>query len=637
MPGCFCFGGGGKPSDTGAVVSSRPGLVKEGSLVKSKTRGNNVVRVSANFQQALPNKKGDDRGNDEQLVKVEKGDVNLVFFDAVEDQLADDEYPIITTSFIRKAPRVNFFEPETMLRSGSEWDEARFEDAVAEPTENGEIDHDGRLRTNPAVEVTMAYVDSSVPAANGVVTVQSPSKGSTTDAPAAPESSSSINNNNNNSPRSSTMRKKSPRSFRIKRRPSMTARKDLEKPRVMVQERGYPGQLTEEELLQCQMFYREIHQRKGHYLEIVYGLKDSEDEPYAICRFMRATKFDAAEQLNRLEQGKDLWEGAAKEGFYKDIERALGVPLQVFLEYYPYFYYGNAKNGCPVNYFRAGSLDTQALLSMVPAEQNTKYFWHTFYHSFREKMAEAREKNPDFVRCESINVIDLKGMSSAQLTSEAMDCMKGVGALANFFPETLHCMVILNAPTWFSLTWKIIKTFIDPRTARKITVYSNESKGNARLLELVDKSQIPNDFGGSAPSLTKSIRDYCRNDGRTNEYFSSFVTLRNKSDHKKAENVCTLKSDEKLTITCYTRSVYGAAVSVLLNGTKKASQDVKRTNPAQFTVENPNKAFTTSIVTEMEGPGKVTIDVKGLGDFDPHRKLPSSGNFMFVLDITPKN
>ena len=34
------------------------------------------------------------------------------------------------------------------------------------------------------------------------------------------------------------------------------------------------------------------------------------------------------------------------------------------------------------------------------------------------------------------------------------------------FPEILNCMAILNAPAFFSFSWRIIKRIIDPRTGK---------------------------------------------------------------------------------------------------------------------------------------------------------------------------
>eukprot|EP00522_Entomoneis_paludosa_P012964 CAMPEP_0172447248 /NCGR_PEP_ID=MMETSP1065-20121228/6588_1 /TAXON_ID=265537 /ORGANISM="Amphiprora paludosa, Strain CCMP125" /LENGTH=623 /DNA_ID=CAMNT_0013198495 /DNA_START=39 /DNA_END=1910 /DNA_ORIENTATION=- len=602
--GCSCFGGGGGAAKSDPpTTQSNKSSIGGGTLVKSKTKNDGVHRKSAALHDSAPPPDSMSDTDAAHNVKVETGDMDLVFFDAVEDQLADDEYPIITTSYVAKPRKVSFMDPQTMLRS-DDWQEPAFEDARAEPGEGAGVDSNGKLIA---------------------ATAESP--------PHTPRDRSTSTDMSPRSFRKSMQNRAG--SLRVFRRPSMAARKDLEKPRITVQERGYPGQLNEEELSQCQQFYREIHERQGHYLEIVYSLQGVEEEPYAICRYMRATKFDSDAILERLQNGKPMWEEAKSNEFYKNVDEALGAPLVLFLQYYPYFYQGNARNGCPVNYFTAGTLETQALLSMVDVESTPKYFWNTFYYTFKEKMIVAKERNPDFVRCESINVMDLKGMSSAQLTSEALDCMKAVGKIADFFPETLHCMVILNAPTWFAFSWKLIKTFMDPRTARKITVYSNEAKGQARLLELVDKSEIPSNFGGSGPSLEKSIRENTRKPGEDHiDHYSTFVSLRNKTDSKKIDKLYVLKADQTANVTVFTRSIIGANFTVSCGGKVVAkSVPVKRDNPAQFTPENMNKAFQTTIVNGVKGPGQVSVEVKGLGDFDPSRKLAPSLNYVVAIEV----
>ena len=57
--------------------------------------------------------------------------------------------------------------------------------------------------------------------------------------------------------------------------------------------------------------------------------------------------------------------------------------------------------------------------------------------------------------------------------------------------QTMHCMVILNAPGIFSMFWGIIKQIIGPHTAKRIQVYINKKKGLLRLRELIDDSEIP--------------------------------------------------------------------------------------------------------------------------------------------------
>lgn len=226
------------------------------------------------------------------------------------------------------------------------------------------------------------------------------------------------------------------------RRASTAVAQDLRAPAVPVTERGFPGQLDARELAECQTFYREVTAREGILRDIVFCYKDIEEEPYTICRFLRPTKFSAADMLTRLENTKEAWEKAAKADFYRDLETSMGIPQTLLHKFYPFFYQGNAKNGCPVNYFKAGKIHVEGLLSMVTLEQLQYNAWHTCKHVFPRMVAKAQERNPNFVRCESINVLDLEGMTSSQAGGEAMEIIKQASKVGDFFPETMHAMLV---------------------------------------------------------------------------------------------------------------------------------------------------------------------------------------------------
>ena len=68
-------------------------------------------------------------------------------------------------------------------------------------------------------------------------------------------------------------------------------------------------------------------------------------------------------------------------------------------------------------------------------------------------------------------------------------------------------MLIVNAPSFFAATWRLIKGWLDPRTASKIEVISSRSFMEKRLLEFIDADQLPSDYGGIAPSTTETINE----------------------------------------------------------------------------------------------------------------------------------
>lgn len=216
------------------------------------------------------------------------------------------------------------------------------------------------------------------------------------------------------------------------------ARHSLENPSVKLVERGYPGELTPEEVAECQRFYREIKKRQGGAAhEIVYSCSDVEQEPYTLCRFVRATKFDADKMLERLDDPAfiERWRVAKEANFYPDLEEALHVPVPTLLSQYHFLYSGNAKNGCPVSYMKANTINTEGLLCLLTVEDTKKFFWHSFVHIFKPLLHKALKQDSNFVRCEAVAVLDLKGASSSQLNADATEVIKHMTGIADYFPE----------------------------------------------------------------------------------------------------------------------------------------------------------------------------------------------------------
>mmetsp|Transcript_29040 Transcript_29040/g.47970 ORF Transcript_29040/g.47970 Transcript_29040/m.47970 type:complete len:559 (+) Transcript_29040:59-1735(+) len=348
---------------------------------------------------------------------------------------------------------------------------------------------------------------------------------------------------------------------------AVIARQCLENPSIKIVERGYPGVLTPEEVTECQRFYKEIKQRNGVHQEIVYSCSDVELEPYTLCRFVRATKFDTDKMLARLEDEAfaERWREAKRADFYPDLEQSLNCSISTLFSQYHFLYCGNAKNGCPVSYMKTDSINTEGLLCLMTVEDTQKFFWHQFVHVFKPLLHKALAKDSNFVRCEAVAVLDLKGASSSQLNADATEVIKHMTGIADYFPETLHCMIIINAASWFSMAWTIIKRFIDPRTARKIEVYSNAEKGKRRLMELIDANQLPSNFGGTGLSTHEEIQGRGKSsvDSRTARQIVKLIHLKKGSDVSRCE--LKLEHDEVMKIKVYTRSVCTASFSITNN------------------------------------------------------------------------
>jgi CRAL/TRIO domain len=96
----------------------------------------------------------------------------------------------------------------------------------------------------------------------------------------------------------------------------------------------------------------------------------------------------------------------------------------------------------------------------------------------------------------------------SQLSKRALAIIKEQAAIDSVcFPETMCKMFIVNAPTFFAATWRLIKGWLDPRTASKIEVISSRKTMEKKIKEVVDDDQIPSDYGGTGPDTNTTINE----------------------------------------------------------------------------------------------------------------------------------
>ena len=69
----------------------------------------------------------------------------------------------------------------------------------------------------------------------------------------------------------------------------------------------------------------------------------------------------------------------------------------------------------------------------------------------------------------------------------------------------MNKMIIVNAPRFFSTSWKVIKGWLDPRTANKIEIIASRKTWEKKLLDFIDAKDLPSDYGGTAQNSDVTI------------------------------------------------------------------------------------------------------------------------------------
>ena len=219
--------------------------------------------------------------------------------------------------------------------------------------------------------------------------------------------------------------------------------------------------------------------------------------------------------------------------------------------------------------------------SVTTTEGILNFHWHDMMHDYVDQLRRRSALDPHFLRYETVVVMDLEGLTTSHLTKRALDIIKSQSEVDGLcFPETLRSLVIINAPSFFSMTWKVIKKWIDERTANKVVILgTNRSKWTKKLRELVDPENLPSDYGGKADSTDvflkrRTVQQYeeiARRGTLSESGFGGGIQGRGRivghrvrlfSVRSHASHHMTLKAGEAMELTAYTRSVSRGVVRV---------------------------------------------------------------------------
>lgn len=246
--------------------------------------------------------------------------------------------------------------------------------------------------------------------------------------------------------------------------------------------------------------------RDAAFQNTVYCFGREEGEVWALCRWLRARKYVYEDVIKMIEEATETRKEAAIANFYPEPEKALGCDVGLYYAQFPQLYSGFAKNGAPLFISKPGKLNVDAVECITNLQSIVKFHWYIMMHDFANRLRSQKAKDENFKRFDCVCVLDLSGLAMSQITSKALAIIKEQSAIDSVcFPETMQKMYLINGPSFFSATWKLIKGWLDPRTAAKIEVISSKKKWTEKLLELFEPDQLPSDYGGTGPDTQATI------------------------------------------------------------------------------------------------------------------------------------
>ncbi|GFS67829.1 SEC14-like protein 2 [Nephila pilipes] len=172
------------------------------------------------------------------------------------------------------------------------------------------------------------------------------------------------------------------------------------------------------------------------------------------------------------------------------------IPPEVLQKYFPSCLLCYDKEGCIVRYQDFGRTDVKYLWNSAKKIDVYK----TGVQIIQGDVEHSRQlcKKQGKFSMKSVYLYNFEGLSFSNATDK-----KSIETLMQFFktyldnyPETLKCVMIINAPMCFSLMYSLVKPVLPPIVIQKIRVYST-SGWKEPLLELIDAEELPAFLGGN--------------------------------------------------------------------------------------------------------------------------------------------
>jgi hypothetical protein len=371
-------------------------------------------------------------------------------------------------------------------------------------------------------------------------------------------------------------------------------------------------------------FRDEVEKRGGEFKNTVYSFGEIEGEAFCLTRWLRARKFKYDDVIAMVEEATEVRADARRHDFYPDPVQALGCEPSVFMAQYPQLYHGRGKNGCPVFISKPGVLNVDGMECITTLDGILKFHWHVMMHDYKNRLLKHKESHPDFNNFQCICVTDLEHLSTSQLSKRALDIVKTQTAIDSVcFPETMNRMLVINAPRFFSLTWNIIKGWIDPRTAGKVELISSRKSWEARLRELVDEDQLPSDYGGKAISTTETL---------AKEAPAGVMKQYHQLVHVRANGHATVDVPQggEMEVRVFTRSPTEATISVV-DEHDKSKVFAPGVHVQHTGGSGENDKPTSVIITKearIKGPVKARIKIESKGG-----RFSTAGSYMMACNM----
>ncbi|KAJ3815357.1 CRAL-TRIO domain-containing protein [Lentinula lateritia] len=221
------------------------------------------------------------------------------------------------------------------------------------------------------------------------------------------------------------------------------------------------------------------------------GTDDGTLKQVVDSRFLRARKYNLSDAKKMFIDAQNWRQSVKLDELYDKIDPFDYPEREAVFDCWPMWFH---KLGRPLNLQFLGGLDLQRLSKEgVTPERH----WETIIVNAecltREILPAAAKKYGKEIDSVLV-IIDLKGFGLSKFWQMKHLAQKSFQISQDYYPETMGRLVILNAPSTFTIIWNAIRPWIAKETANKVDILGADYR--EQLLELVDEENLPWAVGG---------------------------------------------------------------------------------------------------------------------------------------------
>jgi len=229
-----------------------------------------------------------------------------------------------------------------------------------------------------------------------------------------------------------------------------------------------------------------------------------------LLRYLRANQFDTAKTKDQILSNIEWRDNMSVTTVSRQLpEDILGFSVEQLAACLPHWQTGYDKTGRPVLYKQYTKFDATALKGLCGGDFDRVMQYHIWEQEACGRLCAAESRRQQRTIETITAVIDVKDMRMRQVTGDFIQLVKLVAEVdGKQYPETMGRTFIINAPSYFSLAWRLVRGFIDPNTVAKINIFGGPKDFEPVLLDCIGADNLPSTYGGNLPPLSAEMHPY---------------------------------------------------------------------------------------------------------------------------------